>query len=53
MYLLTMPQNVVLNKNFEELQRKKNNPQLCILSIHLSTTDRINEVSEKLKKKNH
>lgn len=48
-----MPQNVVLNKNLEELQRKKNSPQLYILSIHLSITDRRNEVSEKLKKKNH
>lgn len=38
MYLLTMPQNVILSKNLEKLQGKRDNPY--ILNIHLSVTDR-------------
>lgn len=44
MYLLTMPQNVILSKNLEKLQGKRDNP--CILNIHLSVTDRTNKASE-------
>lgn len=39
MPLLTMPQNVILSKNLEELQGKRDNPQLSTLNIHLSETD--------------
>lgn len=51
MPLLKMPQNVILSKNLSELQGKRDNPQLSVLNIHLSETDRTNKASERLKKK--